>query len=283
MPLLYYWRGDNYRHDLDMGAAYHLNQANPLMHQIELGDSLWAFTRTSYGQYVLAAELIVRAKTFNPANFRYGRYRVWGGLRESRYFATEGGPNIGQTIRALSCRTNARVLGQSFQGKAAVRRLTLEDHRLLSLAARDLPLEPRARLIPEERLEVALLLDDKGAVEALVREEEYGLALKRREELFQKAPVRNKQLIKDLRELYGGKCQICLWDPLDRYGEHLCHSHHIRWLSRGGDDDIQNLILVCPNHHGAIHRCDAPFDYQDLAFDFGISREPLQINHHLAN
>ena len=46
VPLLYYWRRDNYRRDLDMGAGYHLNQANPLMHQIDLGDSLWAFTRT---------------------------------------------------------------------------------------------------------------------------------------------------------------------------------------------------------------------------------------------
>jgi 5-methylcytosine-specific restriction enzyme A len=45
MPLLYYWRGDNYRRDLDFGAGYHLNQANPLMHEINMGDSLWAFTR----------------------------------------------------------------------------------------------------------------------------------------------------------------------------------------------------------------------------------------------
>jgi len=35
MPLLYYWRGDNYRRDLNMGASYHLNQANPFLHKIE--------------------------------------------------------------------------------------------------------------------------------------------------------------------------------------------------------------------------------------------------------
>ena len=45
MPLLYYWRPDNYFRDLDMGAGYHLNQANPLLHKIEIGDSLWGFTR----------------------------------------------------------------------------------------------------------------------------------------------------------------------------------------------------------------------------------------------
>lgn len=158
MPLLYYWRGDNYRRDLDMGAGYHLNQANSLMHQIDLGDSLWAFTRALDGRYVLAAELVVRAKTLNPPNFRYGRYRVWGDLRKSRYFKVEGQPSVEQIIRNLSCRTNAPILGQSFQGNAAVRFITLEDQDILTAVARNLPLEPRARLLPEERLEAALLL-----------------------------------------------------------------------------------------------------------------------------
>jgi len=65
MPLLYYWRGDNYTRDLDHGAGYHLNQATPRLHDIDLGDSLWAFTRRKDGTYVLAAELIAHAKTRN--------------------------------------------------------------------------------------------------------------------------------------------------------------------------------------------------------------------------
>jgi 5-methylcytosine-specific restriction enzyme A len=44
---------------------------------------------------------------------------------------------------------------------------------------------------------------------------------------------------------------------------------------------IENMVLVCPNHHGAIHSCDAPFDYGDYAFDFGGHREGLQVNFHL--
>jgi 5-methylcytosine-specific restriction protein A len=281
VPLLYYWRRDNYRRDLDMGAGYHLNQTNPLMHQIDLGDSLWAFTRALEGQYVLAAELVVRAKTLNPPNFRYGRYRVWGDLRRSRYFKAEGQPSVEQIIRNLSCRANAPVLGQSFQGNAAVRLITQEDHRILTAVARNLPLEPRARLLPEERLEAALLLGDEEAVEGLVHEEEYGIAWQRRAYLFQQAPTRNKQFVQELQGLYQGRCQICLWDPRGRYGESLCHGHHIHWLSRGGKDDMKNMILVCPNHHSAIHGCDAPFDYRDFAFEFSEHRELLQINHHL--
>lgn len=62
MPLIYYWVGENYRRDLDWGAVYHLNQSNRLLHEIDCGDSLWAFTRTPAGRYVLAAELVVRAR-----------------------------------------------------------------------------------------------------------------------------------------------------------------------------------------------------------------------------
>src|SRR4051794_12625700 len=103
MPLLYYWRGDNCHRDLDLGAGYHLNQANPLLHQVELGNSLWAFTRSKDGRYALAAELVIRAKTLTPPSFRYGRYRVWGDLRRSRYFQVEGQTDIEPVIRSLSC------------------------------------------------------------------------------------------------------------------------------------------------------------------------------------
>jgi 5-methylcytosine-specific restriction protein A len=281
MPLLYYWRRENYRRDLDMGAGYHLNQANPLIHQAQLGESLWAFTRTKNGSYALAAELVVRAKTLNPPDFRYGRYRLWGDLRESRYFKVEGQPNIERLIRNLSVQAKADYLGQSFQGRAAVRLISPEDHRLLRKVAAHLSLEPRARLLPEERLEATLLSGDEEAVENLISEESPGIANQRRDYLYTKAPKRNRKFVRELQELYGGKCQICLWSPLDKYGNYICHGHHVHWLSRGGEDSKENLVLICPNHHTAIHHCDAPLDYRDLAFDFGTHKEALMLNLHL--
>lgn len=283
MPLLYFWRGDNYRRDLDMGAGYHLNQSNPIMHQTDTGDSLWAFTRTKNGRYVLAAELVVRAKTINPPNFRYGRFRIWGDLDKSRYFQTGEQPSIEQIARNLSFQVNADILGQAFQGRAAVKRITHQDHMILSAAAKNLPLETRAQILPEERLESALLLGDEERVESLIRDEEPGIAEQRREYLYRQAPTRNRQFVVDLQELYQGKCQICLWNPTNIYEHYLCQGHHFHWLSRGGEDSLENMVLICPNHHSAIHRCDAPLDFKDLAFDFGTHREPLQLNNHLAN
>lgn len=281
MALLYYWRGDNYRRDLDLGAGYHLNQGSPRLHDIEIGDSLWAFTRLPDGRYVLAAELVVQAKTFNPPRFRYGRYRLWGDLRRSRYFAANGQANVEQVIRRLSIRPQGDPLGRSFQGHSAVRRITRNDHQLLAELARGLPLEPRARLLPEERLEALVLLGDPASVERLLMDEPSGIAAERARYLYKAVPRRNPALVRELRDLYEGRCQVCLWAPRDIYGPDICEAHHLTWLSRGGLDELTNLALLCPNHHRAVHLCDAAFDFESLSFDFGEWREGVRVDGHL--
>jgi len=40
MPLLYDRRRDNYVRDLNLGSGYPLNQDNPVMHEVGIGDSL---------------------------------------------------------------------------------------------------------------------------------------------------------------------------------------------------------------------------------------------------
>ncbi|MYD94912.1 MAG: HNH endonuclease [Chloroflexi bacterium] len=280
MPLLYYWVGKNYRRDLDRGAGYHLNQSNPLLHEIDLGDSLWAFTRTPTGTYVLAMELVVGAKTRNPPGYSYGMYRLWGNLEHSRYFRTEGQPDISGLIRRLSVKAGASVVGHSFQGHAAVRQLTPADHQVLVEYARHLPRDPRARLLPEEELEARILLGDQDAVSNLIMDTIPGIADERCRYLFEQIPRRNPHHVKELRELYGGICQICGWNPKPLYQQELCEAHHVHWLSRGGDDALHNMVLICPNHHRAIHRTDAPFDWADMSFVFPKKREPVQTFRH---
>lgn len=282
MALLYFWRGDNYRRDLDMGAGYHLNQSNALLHSLPVGDSLWAFTRNRNGDYVMAAELVISAKTRNPPTFRYGGYRVWGDLEKSRYFRADQQQRVEPLIRSLSCGPKADVLGRSFQGRSAVRTLTDADHALLRTYTATLPLEPRARLLPEDDLEQALSTGSAEEVQRLLQHTPNGLARARMEYLYGKAPTRSRKLATDLHEMYCGRCQICLWNPCEKYGPHLCQGHHIHWLSRGGEDRLENMVLVCPNHHAAIHKCDAVFDYGDMAFVFPRYRGVLQINSHIS-
>lgn len=284
MPLLYYWRPDNYQRDRRFGFGFHLNQNSPAMSEVGPGDSIWAFTqRRTDGSYVLAAELVVRALTENPANYRYGRWRIWGDLHRSRYFDADLGPRTEPLIRALGIRASAARLGQAFQGNAAVRRLSPHAHQLLSEFARDLQVIETAAIYAEDEFEARLVHEE--SVRRFVSFEPEATRNRRLKYLYESVNVqRARRNVEELQKLYDGRCQICLYDPKRRYGHSLCHGHHIQWLSRGGADELENMVLVCPNHHSAIHRDDAPFDFRDLAFIFGNSpRESLAINRHLPN
>jgi 5-methylcytosine-specific restriction enzyme A len=282
MPLLYYWRPDNYRRDRDFGFGFHLNQNSPAMAAVSPGESLWAFTRRPRdSQYVLAAELIVKAVTQNPGNYRYGRWRIWGDLERSRYFDVDLGPRVDPVVRQLGIKASAARLAQSFQGAAAVRSISATAHELLAAYAQDIAVLERVAIYPEDEFEARLVHD--GAVRELVAREGEDERNRRLIYLFESVDVqRARRNAQSLQELYEGRCQICLYDPRARYGHRTCHGHHIHWLSRGGDDELDNMVLVCPNHHAAIHRDDAVFDYADMTFAFtkGL-REPLQDNRHL--
>ena len=163
MPLLYYWRPDNYARDRNFGFGYHLNQNNPLLTGMGEGDSLWAFTRRRRdGLYVLAAELIVRAVTSNVPHYRYGAYRVWGDLELSRYFDIDSvaEANVEPVIRRLSVVARSPYLGQSFQGLAAIRPMTPADQQVLANFAQGLPTLERVAFYPEDAFEARLIHGD---------------------------------------------------------------------------------------------------------------------------
>ena len=281
MNVLYYWRPDNYQQDRRFGFGYHLNQNSPVLAGMNAGDTVWAFTRDRIGRYVLAAALVVRAVTRNSPSYRYGRYRVWGDLERTRYFDIDVGAGAEELIRHLRTPARAAILAQSFQGHRAVRPLHQADHELLSEFAADLRVLERVKIYPEDEFEARLLLGS-GAREMLLSERREDHTVRMRY-LFETVDItRARKHVEWLQKEYAGQCQICRFDPRARYGRRLCHGHHIEWLSRGGDDALENMVLICPNHHAAVHQTDAVFNYEGLEFHFGNGRvERLQLNRHL--
>ena len=57
----------------------------------------------------------------------------------------------------------------------------------------------------------------------------------------------------------GGKCEYCKNDPpfWDKFGEPFFEVHHITPLSKGGEDDVDNVAALCPNCHRKIHLAGA--------------------------
>ena len=93
---------------------------------------------------------------------------------------------------------------------------------------------------------------------------------------------RNLELPCLLKELYGFRCQVCGFDFKPHYGVPYSETHHVIWMSRGGVDHSNNIIVVCPNHHRIIHNANPKFDRAELAFVYpnGL-RESLQFKSHL--
>ncbi len=64
---------------------------------------------------------------------------------------------------------------------------------------------------------------------------------------------RNLQIVRELKEKYNGKCQICGQTFLMDTGEYYCEAHHIIPLTENGNQSPDNVIILCANHHRMFH------------------------------
>ena len=64
----------------------------------------------------------------------------------------------------------------------------------------------------------------------------------------------------------NGCCQLCgLPAPFcDANGDPYLECHHIDWLSKGGEDSVDNCAALCPNCHRKMHILDDPEDRKRL-------------------
>jgi 5-methylcytosine-specific restriction enzyme A len=286
MDLLAYWRWDNYLRDLDRGAGFHFNSNQSRLHSaVEPGDRVWCVTgyRPAGQQirYALAAKLTITAKTINHPGYEYGRHRIWGDTSRSAYYAVSAQSDLASLLQKLEFEPRSSIadrakIGQSLQ---TLRSLTPYDSNLLAAWANDLPLELRAYQVTDERdLETAYATSAEAVVR-MVRETLLGVAPDRREFVVHTNYQRSRGLVSDLNRRYSGRCQLCAFSPRVVYGVSAAHAHHIVYLSRGGNDVLNNLVLLCPNHHDVIHAAQAHFDFGSLEYIFpNRRREPVVLN-----
>jgi len=282
MSITVYWKYDNYKADTQDSFTFHFNSNQIRLHSAtEIGDDVFAisgFQTESGFELFLLAHLIIKAKTFNPPEYKYGKYRVWADENLSKYFqvSTPLIPllNKFESIKQFEEAERSKY-AQAFQ---TIRELSVHDVNLLKAFSNSLPVHSKTHYrFPEkeyeETLSHELLLKD------IVLNQDISEGTK---ENFTKRAPRNRSLVKELNEMYEGRCQLCSYDPITHYGKPFCVAHHIIYFSRGGEDELSNLILVCPNCHEAIHKAGSVFDFKDLNYTFDNGRRsPLVINKHL--
>jgi hypothetical protein len=132
VDFLYYWQ--LFREDTANGPIFKLNQNSPVMEDISIGDDVWALALTSAGAYDVVARFTVTGTGRNPAgspeDVKYGRAFFRSTKSLSNYFDIQKG-DAEAAVRTLSINARGAVLGQCFQGHAAVRPLSPSDRERL--------------------------------------------------------------------------------------------------------------------------------------------------------
>lgn len=77
---------------------------------------------------------------------------------------------------------------------------------------------------------------------------------------------RNPYVAEFAKRRAHGYCELCK-EPApfsNREGEPYLETHHINWLSNGGEDTIENTVALCPNCHRKMHIVGLEEDIQKL-------------------
>lgn len=92
----------------------------------------------------------------------------------------------------------------------------------------------------------------------------------------------SKSIGNSLKEIYSFRCQICGKLIGEEYGTHLVHAHHIDYFTKSLNNNPENIIIVCPNHHGIIHNCNPLFNRREKQFEYPNGyKEGLLLNLHI--
>lgn len=85
-----------------------------------------------------------------------------------------------------------------------------------------------------------------------------------------------------MKLLYEYQCQICGRFIGKQYGAHVVEAHHIEYFVESLNNDSNNQLIVCPNHHSIIHEVNPIFERENLVYIYpnGI-QEGLLVNRHL--
>lgn len=85
-----------------------------------------------------------------------------------------------------------------------------------------------------------------------------------------------------LKVAYKNRCQVCGENIGERYAAEVVHSHHIDPFSKSLNNDPDNILIVCPNHHGIIHSVNPVFNRGNKVFVYANGyTEKLALNLHL--
>ena len=85
---------------------------------------------------------------------------------------------------------------------------------------------------------------------------------------LQKVRQLDRSIGDSLKQLYDFRCQMTGEKIGEPFGAMVVEAHHIIPFTESMNNDSSNIIILSPNYHRIIHRTNAEFDRNQLAFKF---------------
>jgi len=108
-----------------------------------------------------------------------------------------------------------------------------------------------------------------------------GAGIETREQLVRVRRL-DRSIGESLKKLYKYRCQICANNFGEIRGTDAAESHHVDAFVSSLNNDSDNILIVCPNHHTVIHKAKPVFNRETLSFVYPNGfEETLRLNKHL--
>ena len=162
----------------------------------------------------------------------------------------------------------AHLRAFSFNELTEIVRSLIEGFNSSGTAAQPITHSVKTDTISEEELEQIINFSDPNATIEVVTK-----SSARR--------VCNTTIVHKLKKLYKGQCQICGKKPIEGFDEDICEAHHIEHYAETQNNDANNIIIVCPNHHRLLHKLNPIFDREKMCFRCNTVRIDVHVDYHL--
>lgn len=92
----------------------------------------------------------------------------------------------------------------------------------------------------------------------------------------------DKAIGESLKLFYSYRCQVCGENFSERHNCFIVEAHHIESFVSSLNNNANNIIVLCPNHHRIMHKTNPIFDKRENVFTYPNGfEEKLILNKHL--
>lgn len=75
----------------------------------------------------------------------------------------------------------------------------------------------------------------------------------------------NRKIGENLKLLLCGyRCQICGQVMGEKYDSHIANAYHVDYFVNSLNNDVNNQMIVCPNHYSIMHDMNPVFDLRSF-------------------